>query len=389
MKFLIVCSTLDLRYRLGCTPSWWQLLKAFHENGHDVITVPFLGDPIESLWWRTYPNPCALESKAYNAILACGKLFGVSASGTVKGDPKNQGITTQHIRKKWTAAIRTILAQEKNIDVVLFISVPIPYISGIAEKVRTEFNIPVLFIEGDMPIALPRFVRESGYKFSYYADADLSEFDAFFTNSRGVIPELEQLGARNVYPLYYAVDPGLFRPIEAAKDIDISFFGYGTGFRETWINTMVTDASMKMADARFVLGGKDLGNDLGRAEFIGDLSYSSFREFCCKSRICLNITRSSHASVYASSSARPFELAAYGACIISNPCEGLGEWFDVGKEIIVVKNPDETIQWYMDLLQSEELRFKIGEAARRRVLKDHTWELRVDQVISVIRKLPR
>jgi len=385
---LIVCSTLDLRYRLGCTPSWWQLFKAFHENGHEVITVPFLGDPVESLWWRTYPNPCALESKACNSLLACGKIFGVTSMGKKKRDPEKRGLITQHIRKKWAAEIRKILAREKNIGAVIFISVPIPYIAGIAEEIRAGFHIPVLFFEGDMPIALPRFVRESGYKFSYYTDVHLSEFDAFFTNSKGVIPELEQLGARNISPLYYAIDPGLFRPVEAGKEIDISFFGYGTGFRQAWIKTMVADASKKLPDFRFVVAGRELGKDLGRAGHYGDLSYSAFREFCCRSRICLNITRSSHASVYASSSARPFELAAYGACIVSNPCEGVGEWFDVGKEIVVAKDLDETVELYKDLLRSEDLRLKIGEAARKRVLKDHTWNLRVDQVMSVIRKLP-
>jgi len=39
MKILVICSTLDLKYKLGCTPSWWQLLKALHETGNEVIAV--------------------------------------------------------------------------------------------------------------------------------------------------------------------------------------------------------------------------------------------------------------------------------------------------------------------------------------------------------------
>jgi len=69
MKILVGCSTLDLQYKLGCTPSWWQLFKALHESGDEVIVIPYLGDPVESLWWRTYPNPCSLESKMYNWYL--------------------------------------------------------------------------------------------------------------------------------------------------------------------------------------------------------------------------------------------------------------------------------------------------------------------------------
>ena len=58
MKILAVASTMDLRQRLGCTPAWWQLWKALYEIGHEVIVTPYLGDPVDSLWWRTYPNPC-------------------------------------------------------------------------------------------------------------------------------------------------------------------------------------------------------------------------------------------------------------------------------------------------------------------------------------------
>ena len=76
MKLLIICSTLDLKYRLGCTPSWWQLSKALHETGNEVITIPYLGDPVESLWWRTYKNPCAYESKYYNYLLDRRKKTG-------------------------------------------------------------------------------------------------------------------------------------------------------------------------------------------------------------------------------------------------------------------------------------------------------------------------
>ena len=229
-----------------------------------------------------------------------------------------------------------------------------------------------------------RYVKDSGYKFSYYSGADLSEFDAFFSNSKGVIPELTSMGARNVRPLYYAADPDLFRPLPLKKNIDISFFGYGTGFREDWMAAMIAAPSEKMKENRFVMGGKDLDIDPGKAEFIGDLSYSAFGNFCCQSKICLNITRYSHASVYASSSARPFELAAFGACIVSNPYLGIGEWFEPGKEMIMVKNEDEVVSTYQYLLDADSEREKMGERARARILKDHTYRNRAESLIQAL-----
>ena len=291
----------------------------------------------------------------------------------------------RYIAKKWTSHIVSILDKEKNVDAVFFVSIPITHISGIAEKIRNEYTIPVMYYEGDMPIGLPQYVKDSGYKFNYYTNADLSEFDAFFTNSKGVIPELKAMGARNIFPLYYAVDPDLFRPLPLSKEIDISFFGYGTGLRENWMAAMITDASKKMTNNTFAVGGNDLKMDLGNADFIGDLSYSAFRNFCCRSKICLNITRLSHTSVYASSSARPFELAAFGACIVSNPYLGIEEWFEPGKELVVAPSETDVIPLYEELLGSEEKREKMGEHARARVLKDHTYRKRAEEITSVLR----
>ena len=387
MKILVVCSTLDLKYKLGCTPSWWQLFKALHETGNEVTVCPYLGDPIESLWWKTYPNPCASESKCYNYFLDCKKKIGRVSPKNEKTHPHIDGIIDRYIRKKWTSHIISILEKEKNFDAVFFFSIPITHISGIPEKIRDSYNIPVVYYEGDMPIGLPQYVKDSGYKFSYYQGADLSEFDAFFTNSKGVIPELKTMGARNIRPLYYAVDPDLFKPIPLPKNIDISFFGYGTGHREKWMAAMIADASKKMIKNHFVVGGKDLRIDLGNASFTGDLSYSAFRNFCCSSKICLNITRYSHTSVYASSSARPFELAAFGSCIVSNPYLGIEEWFEPGKELVIAKNETEVVPIYQELMDSDNEREKMGERARARILKDHTYQNRAGELISVLKDI--
>ena len=118
---------------------------------------------------------------------------------------------------------------------------------------------------------------------------------------------------------------------------------------------------------------------------VGDLSYSAFRRFCCQSKICLNITRWSHTSVYASATARPFELAAFGACVVSQPYSGIEEWFDVGREIVVVNNEKEVLSVYDYLLDSDDEREKMGECARARILKDHTYQNRAKEIISVLK----
>ena len=98
----------------------------------------------------------------------------------------------------------------------------------------------------------------------------------------------------------------------------------------------------------------------------------------------MNITRWSHTSVYASATARIFELAGYGACIVSQPYNGIEEWFEPGKEVIVVNSEEEAVDTYKRLLGDEKERESIATRARERVLREHTFRERARQVVRVI-----
>lgn len=382
LKILAPCSTLDFSYRLGCTPSWWQLLKAFHEAGNEVIATPYLGDPIESLWWRIYKNPCRTESILYNKFLENKKRKGkLSGRAEISNSILNK-LAERYVRPKWEKHIISILDREKDIDAIFFMNVPINHIKGIPTRIREQYGIPVAFLEGDMPTILPQYAADRGFRFNYYTKADLSEYDLFFTNSKGVIPDLERMGAKKVVPLYYAVDPVLFSPIPVKKKIDVSYFGFGSEYREEWMTKMITEPSIQMSGTNFSVGGRGFQIDLGNAHQVGDLSYSAFRNFCCSSRICLNITRKSHTAVYGSSTARPFELAGYGACIVSQPYNGIEEWFEVGKELTVVSSAEEARETYSNLLDNPDKAMEMGERARRRVFRDHTFRKRAEEVMK-------
>jgi spore maturation protein CgeB len=148
---------------------------------------------------------------------------------------------------------------------------------------------------------------------------------------------------------------------------------------------MITAPSQAMPEARFRVRGTKLG-DLGRTEMLPYLSFSKLREYSCRTKINLCITRLAHASVYASSSSRPFELASMKACIVANPYEGIENWFEPGKELIVVNSEQEAIDRYKYLLSHEKERLAMGEAARDRVMKEHTFQHRANQLVGIIRQ---
>lgn len=387
MKILVIASTIDLKHKLGCTPAWWQLLKALREIGNEVIVIPYLGKPIESLWWRTYDNPCSTESLLYNSYLDRKRKNDTAPNKKSILSPVFEQLIKRHIRPKWAKYLKMVLEKEENVDFVFFMNVPLNHINGFASKIKSEYGIPVAYYEGDMPTILPKYTLDRGFKFNYYVGADISDYDVFFTNSKGVIPDLEELGAKNVIPLYYAADPQIFAPHEVEKDIDIFFYGYGNEFRENWMTKMITVPSKKMAATNFLIAGSGFDIDLGNSKIINSLPGSSLGMYCCRSKINLNITRWSHANVYASATTRLFELASFGACIVSQPYNGIDEWFDVGKELVVVNSEDEAVEAYEWLLESGDERLQMGERARQRILKDHTYRNRAQTVVDMVKKV--
>src|SRR5438876_11806356 len=66
-KIIAVASAVDLDFRYGCTPAWWQLWKGMSHAGIDLIVTPYRGRAVESPWWRTAPNPCYREGELFAA----------------------------------------------------------------------------------------------------------------------------------------------------------------------------------------------------------------------------------------------------------------------------------------------------------------------------------
>lgn len=385
MKLLIVCSTIDLKFGLGTTPAWWYLFKALHEVGNEVILTPYLGYPVESPWWRTYPNPCLRESILFNSLLDRAQIRSVGGRGVFSS--LSLEIIKGYIRPKWERHLLKILDQEGDIDAILFVLVPFNHMAGIPTKIKSRAKLPVISYDGDLPTSLPLYSEEKSFKFNYYPGADLAEYDVFLSPSKGAIPILKEMGAKNVYPLYYGVDPELYSPIQTEQDMDIFYYGHRSRTKEKRMNFMITQPSEVLTDVRFLVGGREYEQvSLGGAKTCSVLSISTWRSYCCRSKINLNITKEIDAQVYATSSLRPFELASLGCCVVSDPYDGLGEWFEVGEEMFVVHNAEEAVETYRMLLASEELRRKTGELARKRVLKEHTAQHRARQLISILQE---
>src|SRR5215208_1163782 len=369
-KLLIAASAVDLDFRYGCTPAWWQLWKGLYEEGADLVVAPYRGRPVESPWWRTAANPTYFEGESFaraRDLLARAKGDGSPRRAEESpedslGDRLTREVIWRWVTPRWRRHLEALIERERP-DAVIVFTVPMAHFRGIPTALRERFGIPVAFYDGDVPMSLPEFGgMDTG--FNWYHDAEL--------------------GARRAEAVFWGADPEFFAPQPVEKELDVFFYGYGDKFRREWVAAMVGEPSRRLPDADFALGGRDFRGDVGRAREIGDVPFSAFARAISAARVNLCITRRSHATVYASSSCRPFELASAGAAIVSNPYNGIERWFEPGSELIVVNDAEEATEVYRELLADPAQADEMGRRARERVLDEHTYRHRARQLLELV-----
>ncbi len=392
MKLLVVASSLDLQQPFSSTPSWWQLLKGLYENGVDLVVTTYQGPAIETLWWRAVPNPVRRQGDLFKAARdTARKILGPPRQVQVEdAGVKPESAADRLIRRtaqtliapRWHAALDRLLTEGPDIDAVLFLTIPMNHVAGVPAALIARHGKPVFYYDGDLPASLPQF---SGFAtgFRIYQGADPGEYTAVLGNSVGGLETVRALGAKQVHTLQYAADPEVWAPLDIPRDLDAFFYGHGAEYREDWIQAMLTGPSLALPERRFAVRGTRLG-DLGRTELLPYLSFSKLREYACRARLNLVITRQAHASVYASSNSRPFELAALGACMVSSFYRGLEEWFEPEKEVVILASKEEATERIRWLLEHDAERERIGAAARARFLKEHTYRHRARELMAIL-----
>jgi spore maturation protein CgeB len=286
------------------------------------------------------------------------------------------------VTPRWKKHLDRLVERERPDAIVVF-TIPMSHLRGIPTYLRERYGIPVIFYDGDAPMSLPEFGgMDTG--FNWYQQAEPSEYDFLVTNSEGATDRLLDLGARRAETIFWGADPDFFAPAAVEKTMDVFFYGYGDKFRREWMEAMVGEPSRTLPDVDFALGGRDFQGDTGNARLIGDVPFNTFAHAISAARVNLCITRRSHATVYASSSCRPFELASAGAAIVANPYNGLERWFEPGSELLIVEDAEQATQAYRDLLADPAQAEEMGRRARERVLDEHTYRHRARQLLELL-----
>ncbi|WP_027134572.1 CgeB family protein [Geminicoccus roseus] len=217
----------------------------------------------------------------------------------------------------------------------------------------------------------------------------LPDLDLVLTYGGGppVVAAYRSLGAPDCIPVYNALDPSTHHPVQqdGRFEAELGFLGNRLPDRERRVEEFFIRPAALMPDHRFILGGsgwadKDCPRNVAK---IGHVPTSAHNAFNCSPRAVLNINRDSMASTGFSPPTRVFEAAGAGACLMTDAWTGIEMFLTPGEEVLVVRDGTDVAE---ALRMLDPVRaHAIGQAALRRVLKEHTYDQRaieVDQILG-------
>jgi len=216
----------------------------------------------------------------------------------------------------------------------------------------------------------------------------LPELDLVLTYGGGapVVLAYEGLGARRAIPIYNALDPATHFPVppEPRFAADLSFLGNRLPDREARVEAFFLDAAARLPDRRFLIGGNGWETKAMPANVrsLGHVYTREHNAFNTSPLAVLNIARESMAAVGFSPATRVFEAAGAGGCLITDAWEGVELFLQPGEEVLVARDGRDVAD-HLAALTPDRAR-AIGEAARTRILSEHTYARRGAEVDAVL-----
>jgi spore maturation protein CgeB len=243
-----------------------------------------------------------------------------------------------------------------------------------------------VFYDLDTPVTLERLRLEGSV--DYIPPYGLEPFDLVLSYAGGcALDELRQrLGARRVAALYGSVDPEVHKPATSDTQYrsDLSYLGTYAADRQPALEQLLLEPARRSPAKRFLVGGALYPQDFPWSEnvsFVSHVPPPEHSAFYSSSKLTLSVTRAAMAEMGYCPSGRLFEAAACDTPVLSDSWQGLEEFFEPGREILVASSADDVEEFLA--FSPEELR-SIGCAAHERVLAEHTADHRSQQLLSLL-----
>jgi spore maturation protein CgeB len=242
----------------------------------------------------------------------------------------------------------------------------------------------VAFWDVDAPATLERVHADAADPFKPL----VPRYDAVFTygGGRPVVEAYLALGARACVPIYNALDPETHHPVapDARFACDLAFLGNRLPDREARVREFFFGAAGRLPGKRLLFGGAGWGDVAlpGNVRWLGHVPTADHNAINSSARAVLNVNRDSMARFGFSPPTRVFEAAGARACLVTDAWVGIELFLEPGREVLVARSGEEVAEHVASLDAARAAR--IGEAALRRVLAEHTYAHRALEVEAAL-----
>jgi spore maturation protein CgeB len=188
--------------------------------------------------------------------------------------------------------------------------------------------------------------------------------------------------------VYNALDPTTHCPVEPDPRFaaDLSVLGNRLPDRETRVDEFFLETAAALPDGRFLIGGNGWESKSmpPNVRHLGHVFTHEHNAFNCTPLALLNVARDSMADIGFSPATRVFEAAGAAACLITDAWKGIELFLEPDEEVLVARDGKDVAE-HVRSLTPERAR-RIGDAALRRVLREHTYAHRGAQVDALLRE---
>jgi spore maturation protein CgeB len=352
------------------------------------LTMAFFGSSLVSAYWNgaaTYYRGIihALHSDGHHITFYEPDAYDRQAHRDIPDPPWARVVVYSSASDE---AVYRVLEEARGADLIIKAS-GVGVFDALLERAVLEMRRDgalAVFWDVDAPATLERVLQNPDDPFRPL----IPRYDLILTYGGGepVVKAYTALGARACVPIYNALDPSTHYPVAPNRRFiaDLGFLGHRMPDREARVEEFLFGAASAAPECRFLLGGNgwDSKPVPTNVTYIGHVYTYDHNAFNCSARAVLNVNRASMARYGFSPPTRIFEAAGVGACLITDAWEGIECFLEPEREVIVVHDGAELAQRLRALTAARAR--TIGAAARCRLLAEHTYRHRAEQLAALL-----
>ncbi|MDP1601768.1 MAG: glycosyltransferase [Legionella sp.] len=352
------------------------------------MKIAFFGSSLVSAYWNgaaTYYRGMirALHERGHRVTFYEPDAFGRQQHRDIEDPPWAQVVVYP---ADGPADALQAVQQARGADLVVKAS-GVGVFDAVLEQAVLELQSPgcrVAFWDVDAPATLDRMNADPDDSLR----ALVPRYDLVLTYGGGepVHGAYLALGAQECVPIYNALDPATHHPVapDPRFAAALGFLGNRLPDREARVEEFFLQAASLLPEHAMLLGGSGWGDKPmpSNVRYLGHVYTADHNAFNCSPRSVLNISRDSMARYGFSPATRVFEACGAGACLITDAWEGLEQFLEPDREVLVARNGEE-VAGHVSRLDAQMAR-RIGQAGYRRVLAQHTYAHRAAQLEALL-----